>query len=326
MICFRKKFMRSTCFIDAAPGAIEGGSATVSPGAAASTPEAGTGSGSDPGAGNGDPTPSPFAGMDGDDLDVVEIPADTGLPADGAIVDSQAKEQPKAPVVQDAKAPVPPVPAVVPPKVEATPAPQPPKETPAATAPPPSEIDSIVEGLTTNAKALQEHLAANVYSLTAEEKVALDTDAVAAIPGIMARVHMEGAKSTLKQIQAFVPKMVEAAFERLTQTKEKGKEATDEFYKAFPKLEASKHAADVDLFAKAFRSLNPKASRQEAIQFVGNAIHAKFGIPTGPVPAPNGGLQTPPPFAPARPGARQMNSQVVDDAFGGLGADHEEGG
>jgi len=180
-------------------------------------------------------------------------------------------------------------------------------------------------------------LAQNVYSLSEEEKKALDTDAVGAIPGIMARVHLEGTKNVLTLLSTMVPEMIQKGVAKALEGREKGQSALTEFFQAWPGLNQQEHAALVNQYAGAFRQMNPRASRSEAIKFVGAAIHAQLGIPIGSQPQPraNGNGHAPqarvisrrpvPPFAPARPGAREpVSPNQGQSPFEGLGQEFDD--
>jgi hypothetical protein len=177
-----------------------------------------------------------------------------------------------------------------------------------------------------SAKALTGWLAQNVYQLSDAEKAALDTDAVGAIPALLARGHLESTKNTLKLISTLVPQMVQAQVAEFNSRQTKSKEALSDFYKAWPSLKSGEHDPLVGQFSKMFRQQNPGATRAEAIKFVGAAISAHLGIS----PSAGNGSASPaasasPPFAPARPGARQISSIPVDQTpFAGLGQEFDE--
>jgi hypothetical protein len=260
-----------------------------------------------------------------DDLDEIVLPTDTG-PREG-----DGGEAKPAPAAGKEKEPA---------KAAAAPSPQP---QPEAKPPPPaspaeslplSTPDQILQGLEAEGAAapLLDWLAGNVYKLSDAERQALDTDAVGAIPRIMSRVHLEATKNTLKLLSSLVPQMIESGVRNITQSQQKGQEALNEFFSAWPSI-AREHTPLVDQYAKAYRQMNPKASRKDAIAFVGSAISAQLGLPApqpGVQPGSNGAAPparraAAPPFAPARPGARQISTAVVPDSpWMGLGEDHEE--
>jgi len=242
-----------------------------------------------------------------------------------------APEKPVVPQAEPAKAPVTEPPAPSPVQPQQTQAAQPPVQQ--GTTPIPATPEAIIQGLEVpeTAKQLQEWMAGNTYALTQAEKDALDTDAVGTIPKLMARVHLEGTKNALKLISTLVPQLVESGVSRILQQREKGSEALNEFFKSWPQLNAGEHTALVNDFARLYRSSNPGASRADAIKFVGAAVHAHLGLQLAAPPSSNGSgapapqAAKPPPFAPARSGARPIAQvQVEENPWMNLGKDFED--
>lgn len=268
-----------------------------------------------------------------DDLDVLDVGIGSGqVPPPGAAPDAGAPTEPAA--GQPAQPAQPAPPAVSP----AAPAPaQPP---PAEGATPPQQTD-LERGIVTPDSILQamdrpesgsqlvDWLSDNVYKLSDAEKQALDTDAVGAIPRIMSRVHLETTKNSVKLIRDLIPSMVERAIRETTERTTKGREAMDAFFGEFPGLQRNvANERLVNQFARAFRQMNPTAPRADAIKFVGSSLHAHLGVSPQTRSAANGaGSPAPktPPFAPARPGGRQISSQAVDPSpFSGIGSTYDE--
>jgi len=263
-----------------------------------------------------------------DDLDELPLP-----PTDGG----GEGEEPGAVPPPDKVAPAPGAPP--PPPAPPSPAAPPPPAPTQPGAPDLTTPEGVLRGLE-NAEAarhMRSFLAQNVYSLSDEEKKALDTDAVGAIPNIMARVHLEGTKNVLTLLTTLVPEMIQRGVAKALEGREKGQSALTAFFQAWPGLNEQEHSALVDQYATAFRNMNPKASRSEAIKFVGAAIHAQLGIPIGSQPPPraNGNGHAPqarivsrrpvPAFAPARPGAREPVSPTAGQSpFDGLGQEFDD--
>lgn len=254
-------------------------------------------------------------GFTGDD-DSVEVPVET------------VDEQPAAPVVEvkpDATPPVVPPPvqppqpapaAVTPPQEAASPAPAK-AEAPVADSSP----QGLVQQLEQHRGAVIEALAADRFKLTPEEATALDTDAIAAIPRVMARVYYEAMQSTLLNIQNHVPRMVK----ELLRTEKVSSDAESAFYGQFKTIDRSKHHADVIAFANGFRQMNPQISQADLFAMVGAAIMAKHGLgaaPAAPVVPNGGGPQVP--FVPAAPGATVRTTQEPVNPWDGLGKDYDD--
>jgi hypothetical protein len=185
---------------------------------------------------------------------------------------------------------------------------------------PPSTVDALMQSIESNAPALQEWLAKNAYALSKEEQDAFEINAVEEVPKLMARVAVANMKSTMAMIKNVVPQLIQAEVNKLSATKERQTEAINEFYSSNPHLNAKDHGALVTKWANAFRAANPKASRKEAIEYVGRAVSFEAGVAPG-TPAP----QRAAPFAPARPGARQAPTPPpTPHPFEMLGMDIDE--
>ncbi len=253
-----------------------------------------------------------FAGFDGagddDGLDSIDLGTETS-------------PSPDTPPAAPAAAPATPAPAVpAAPAAPAAPAVAAPSEgTPSA--PVPSELETMVQSVDANAPALIEWLAQNAFQLSKEEAEAFELDAVANVPKLMARVAVNNMKSTMNIVKNLVPKLIAQEVEKLTAGKEKAKEAIGEFYSSHPHLNEKDHGALVTKWANAFRAANPKASRKEAIDYVGRAVSFEAGVAPG-TPAARAAA----PFAPARPGARMPQATVQEGTspFAALGMDLDE--
>lgn len=301
-----EKYMGSSAFLWNVPG--DGGAPSPTPGAsstpAPSTPSAGA---TDDGASNS--SGDEFSSFGSEDLDSIDLGPDSGLGQDPPVVPQPAPVVPTpAPAVPAAPATAAPVAPVVPPPA---PTPQ------TASAPPGSALETLVQNVDANSPALVDWLAQNAFALSKEDADAFELDAVATVPKLMARVAVNNMKSTMNIIKNLVPQLINQEVERLTGTKAKASEAINEFYTSNPHLNEKDHGALVNQWANAFRAANPKASRKEAIEYVGRAVSLQAGITPGtPLAAPRAA-----PFAPARPGARPVvtNTEATDTPFAGLG-------
>lgn len=251
-----------------------------------------------------------FSGFDSvdDGLDEIDLPT----------VSDPVVVTPDTPVVAPVVPPAAPVAPVVPPVAAPVVAPS------AKDGSPPSPIEAALTGMVANEPALVAHLAQTTYALSKEEMDAFELDAVGQIPKLMAKVHMQATKNTLSLIRQMVPQLIDSRTEQTGSVKARAAEAKNEFYTTNSDLNEKDHGPLLDKWASAFRAQNPRATRQEAIKFVGQAIRTELGLP-----APAAGAAPtarPQPFAPARPGAKAPVSatRVDDNPFGGLGMDIEE--
>ena len=241
----------------------------------------------------------PFSGMD-DDLDAIDLGVQ-GAPTDDESGEAPAPTQPAA-KQQPATPAVPAGPQEVAPQGQ-------PAGTPAAQR---SQLEQAIDGFKANGNELALWASQNLFALSNEEAEALQSDAVAAIPKLMGKVYVNALQATTNLIKSFVPEMVQQGSAQQSARAARAAEAINEFYQTNPHLSADKHGAAVDKWARFFRGANPRASRQEAIAFVGRAVSAEFGL------SPGGSAKRAAPFAPARPGARapQRGGQPHDPYAG----------
>src|SRR5215469_1134796 len=234
-----------------------------------------------------------FAGMENDDFDLVELPTEAEAQVGETGVPPSAEPQPAAQPQPATAAPAAP---------QATPAQQ---EAPQQNVPqqPRSALEQAIEGFRTNHNELSTWASTNLFALSKEDAELLETDAVKAIPLLMGRVYSQALQATTNLMKNFVPNMISEGVATTNARAAKANEALSEFYQANPHLNPQQHGALVDKWARSFRAANPRASRADAIKFVGNAVSAELGIHAAPSGA-NGARQRAAPFAPARPGTR----------------------
>src|SRR5262245_3626129 len=240
-----------------------------------------------------------------EDLDSVEIPS-----AEPVAEPQVAQPPPGAPPTA--------APPQQPPQQQAVP-PQQAQPTPAQ-APDISSPQGLVEQLAQHRGAVLQALAADRFKLSQEEVTALDTDAVGAIPGIMARVYYEAMQSTLLQIQNLVPRLVE----QVLQVQRSHDVAENSFYQKFPALPRDKVQQDVLAMAMMFRQANPRITQEELFRVLGAAVAAKHGISLMPQAANGTGRPPQAPFVPAQPGAHVKITPEAESPWAGLGKDFDE--
>lgn len=277
-----------------------------------------------------------FAGMSSGDDDVVEVPAAPAEPAAPASKEP-APAAPVAPAPTPAPAAVVPPAAATPPKEQQPPAPAavaPPAPAPAApevpaSAPLEATPQSLVEQLAQNQQALIPVVAEQRFKLSKEEADALDLDASAAVPKLLARVYMEAVGASLQHMHNLVPRMIQQQVRTIKATEEN----ETAFYKQFPTIDKAKHHSDVVNFGRAFRA-TPGISQADLFAMIGAAVMAKHQLPAGAAPVVNGvpalappqpAIVTPSaPFVPATGGAHTRIETVDENPFAGLGASFDE--
>jgi hypothetical protein len=263
------------------------------------------------------PAAEPFENLGSyDDLDVVEVAGDSVVPSTEPAAGTEAAE----PIP-----PVPPAPPDQPSPAAAKPAQEPAKAQPSAPgqAEPDNSPQGLVKQLEHHRTAVLDALAADRFKLSPEEIRAIDTDAVGAIPHVMARVYYEAMQSTLLHIQNMVPQVVM----NMIKVQKQNDDVENAFYGQFKALDRMKHHADVMQFAQMLRGTNPKISQADLFAMIGAAVMAKNGL-TAPVANGNGGVpprpSQPAPFVPATPGATVRVIPEAESPFAGLGRDFDE--
>lgn len=229
------------------------------------------------------PDSTDFAGLAQDDLH-----EDSGEPS----------TPPAAPEEKPAEAPV--VAPVTPPEPEpivALPPVTPPVE-PVVTPPTPEVATQPEEGKpdfkTIRAAAEQE--LAEMYAFTEEGKEAYEMSPATELPKLAARLYLDLHEALFNGIAAQIPNIM-----RQQQEAASANAAGErEFYSLFPKLQDEKYKPTVVNIIKAYRQLNPTASREQLMRASGAMAHVTLGIPLEGEAATQP-LTSPAPFQPAQP-------------------------
>ncbi len=183
----------------------------------------------------------------------------------------------------------------------------------------PQSLESVIQAFATNEAEMTNQLAANfaIDPALAEE---LETNYAQAVPKLLASTFVKAVHTSLQYMQQYVPQIVEKsqAEARAYQEAEKA------FFGQFPDLNVSNHGNDIQSFARAFVSHNPKITRDELFTLVGNAVRGKYGL-TNQVQAKPPVSQAQRPFAPAGNSApiSLPVAQTEVSPFWGLGQEHE---
>lgn len=158
----------------------------------------------------------------------------------------------------------------------------------------------LASALAANEAQMVDVLSTQVFNLSPQEVEALETNVVEAIPRLMARVLVQAQKSMLTQMARIMP----AAIQRHNVTTNAAMSAEDQFYRAVPSLDRTKHGQLVYAYGRMFRQMYPTATLQDLIAHVGPMVMASAGIQPGQQTPQRGvatnGRQPPPsPFTPA---------------------------
>lgn len=290
-----------------------------------STPPAGgsdgtTSPGSSPGEGaassSQDDFESAFGGFD-DNFDSIEIqdatpptPAEGGAETPLGATPPTPPAAPAAPVAPAAAAPqTPPV------ATEATPAPSAPLSKR-------EELDQAIDGFKTNFEDLSKWATTEMFALTPAELDGLDTDARSVIPALMAKTYTRSLLASVNFIKNFVPDMIAQEYSRLNGAAKRSSEAESAFYSKWPDLNPNEHGAAMRQWAQLYRQQNPKATREQAIDFVGRALMTQFAITPKAAAAPAVRRPTVP-FQPARPGGHVPTPPPEHDPYAGIGEEFD---
>jgi hypothetical protein len=188
---------------------------------------------------------------------------------------------------------------------------------------PDNSPQGLVKQLEQHRSAVISSLAADRFKLSPEEVSAIDTDAVGAIPNIMARVYYEAMQSTLLHIQNLVPQVVM----NMMKVQKQNDDVENAFYGQFKTLDRGKHHADVVQFANMLRGTNPQITQADLFAMIGAAVMAKHNLSNV---QPNGSSGIPPrsaqpaPFVPAMPGAHVRVTPEPESPWAGLGKEFDE--
>jgi hypothetical protein len=134
------------------------------------------------------------------------------------------------------------------------------------------------------------------YALPAEQATQLLTEPELVLPKLAAHLHQAVTEQVLAQIQTMLPQAVTT----ITAAQVRESEAKTEFYSAWPELRG--YESQVLAAGNMFRQINPTATKEVAVQAIGQLAMQALGLqraaPSASPPPP-----TPKPFQPAGVGA-----------------------
>lgn len=275
------------------------------------------------------PPPTPIDNTKGDGLfdfgdmgEVESLDDDNPAPQPPPSPPAPAPVEPAKP--QEPPAPTGAEPAAQPKVPQAEPPPAvPPTGQQAASPPPtPTEPAEIAQALLApeNQGPLIEHLAANEFQLSKEDLEALEADAPAHIPKLLARTYLKAQANMHAQIARLVPQMIQKQVE----TMRRNMENENKFYQRWPDLDRTKHGPIASKYAQLYRAANPKATFEDMVEDLGPIVMQAAKItPKPPTTAVNGSGGRPPqptPFVPAQGGPAAPPQPIPEDMWAGMGA------
>lgn len=285
-----------------APSSPSGASSPTAPSSAAGAPPATPSSGtpSEPaGSGGGSEPDNPWSFDNFDDPDdTPHIDVSAKAPTDAPTSEqptpptaAQTTPQPAAPVQTDG--------------AQAAPTPQP---SPGEASPPslPTDPVALSQLLRQSSSEIEQGVADSLFKLTPEDIEALDANAGAHVPKLLARVYIQSQAQMMDYLGRNLPRMIQQTVKML----QKNRENEDSFYSAFPAIQKSPATEQlVRETAYLYRQMNPQATKEKLIADIGPIILLKLGLPISPQRpastngvAPSTRLPQPSPFVPAVPG------------------------
>lgn len=321
-----------------APSAPASGSATPSAATApaVSSPAASTPSATPTPASSPTPAPTPTPAPAGGEADfdfgsILEGNTDSELSPTG-VVEAPLAVAPAAPVaapvVPPAVAPAAPV-AAQPTSAPQPPAPASPVQQDASPPLNPADPRAIADAITANEPAIIDHVAATVFALSPEEIEALETNAVEAVPRLMAKCLVRAQQNLLSQLPNLIPRMIQTHM----QVQQRNDENANKFYSAWPGLKKAEHGTLVNRLAHSYRQMNPSASLDQMIQDVGAMVMVAakvpaaatngVGVPAHPMAPAVAALPQPAAFSPAQGGPASSPSAPEENPWGFLGGENE---
>lgn len=224
-----------------------------------------------------------------------------------------------------------PAPAPAPAVPQAQPQAQPPAASnPQVGAQPSDPVEAVLAEMQTKEAELYNQILP-AFALSPELVAEMETDAVNAVPKVLAQTFMKSVSTSLKYMQQIVPHMIARAVAQ----RDASQAVERAFFGKFGQLNAEKHGADIVAFADMFRKQNPNISQEDLFARTGAAVMAMHGITPGTVAsiAQQPGVvavtpvnpQQPTPFVPAATGGAVVAKPQVADSTGflGMGRDYD---
>lgn len=171
-----------------------------------------------------------------------------------------------------------------------------------------------------NEAALVDHMATNDFALSQQDIEALETDAPAHIPKLLARAYVKTMANTMAQMNRVIPAMVQ----KITAVQKRNTENEGKFYSRWPMIDRAQHGETVARLARTYRQMNPSASLDQMVEELGPVVMMTAKIPLSATAVASNGAAAPPTrtppqgFRPALPGTTAPPNAPVQDPWSGL--------
>ena len=181
-----------------------------------------------------------------------------------------------------------------------------------------ASLDQVLATLIQNEGQIAQAVGQNLFTLSAADKEALETDAAAALPAMAGRVYVKSLQAATSLVRNMVPQMLQTEMNR-----QNAMIAVEQaFFQQFPELDRWQHGHDIIAVGQALQAQNPQMPPQELLQRTAQAVMGMHGIQrraqqrrgngqTAFRPAPSGPVGTPTSLASEMP-------------YAGLGMDFED--
>lgn len=189
-------------------------------------------------------------------------------------------------------------------------------------APAPAPAAKTPEQIAAEAKAASDAAAAESakqfdglvkqYALPDDLAARLATEPEQVLPFLAAKVHQHVEQQIVNKILSQIPQQIRNHLEG----DRRNEEAKSAFYKAWPSLNFAEHHDKVMMVGQLFRQMNPNATAEQAIERIGQVVHAALGIP---LPSRGNGQGTPSAGAVAQVAAPRPGPQPFIPAGGSGG-------
>lgn len=160
--------------------------------------------------------------------------------------------------------------------VEAPAVPEPAVEAPVVYTPPaaPAVLPPTPQQLA-DKKAVELAKLEQLYALSDEDSAAMFAEPDKVLPKLLAKMHQQAAQSVLDSMQTTVPQIVQTA-EAATRVETEARQA---FFSVNEDLMKPEYEAAVLKIGAMYRQVNPKASKVEAIQKIGELARVALNLP-----------------------------------------------
>lgn len=162
----------------------------------------------------------------------------------------------------------------------------------------------------------------DLYKLSEEESAAMFTEPEKVLPKLLAKMHQQATQSVLDSMQTAVPQIVQRT-ESATRVETEARQA---FFSVNSDLAKPEYEAAVLQVGAMFRQVNPKATKEVAVQKIGELARVALNLPpkAAVAAAEPAAVQTSKPFTPSRGGTGGRGAAGPKGTWEQLNAEFDE--